>query len=88
MVYVAYPCSAGHKNYVLFMVLLFGFIWTEATYITCLSQCKCFAIYTHLFSFIAPYLLLADFSDSAESELLDGDGARLEVCFWILCLGC
>ncbi|KAA0061921.1 palmitoyltransferase akr1-like isoform X5 [Cucumis melo var. makuwa] len=48
----AFGNCIGHKNYVLFMVLLFGFIWTEATYITCLSQY------------------------SAESELLDGDGAR------------
>ncbi|XP_050935407.1 uncharacterized protein LOC103502092 isoform X3 [Cucumis melo] len=53
----AFGNCIGHKNYVLFMVLLFGFIWTEATYITCLSQY------------------------SAESELLDGDGARLEVNF-------
>ncbi|CAK9314500.1 unnamed protein product [Citrullus colocynthis] len=33
----AFGNCIGHKNYVLFIVLLFGFIWTEATYI-CLSQ--------------------------------------------------
>ncbi|XP_038900434.1 palmitoyltransferase ZDHHC17-like [Benincasa hispida] len=53
----AFGNCIGHKNYVLFMVLLFGFIWTESTYIVCLSQY------------------------SAESELLDGDGTRLEINF-------
>lgn len=31
---------AGQKNYVLFMVLLVGFITAEISYIVCSSQCK------------------------------------------------
>ncbi|XP_022947310.1 probable palmitoyltransferase ZDHHC12 isoform X1 [Cucurbita moschata] len=34
----AFGNCIGHKNYLLFMVLLIGFLWTEATYLVCLSQ--------------------------------------------------
>ncbi|XP_028071388.1 probable palmitoyltransferase ZDHHC12 [Camellia sinensis] len=30
----------GQKNHVLFIILLFGFVFTEASYVECSSQCK------------------------------------------------
>ncbi|GMP80765.1 hypothetical protein CsSME_00035754 [Camellia sinensis var. sinensis] len=36
----AFGSCIGQKNHVLFIILLFGFVFTEASYVECSSQCK------------------------------------------------
>ncbi|KAI7981603.1 Palmitoyltransferase AKR1 [Camellia lanceoleosa] len=36
----AFGNCIGQKNHVLFTILLFGFVFTEASYVECSSQCK------------------------------------------------
>ncbi|KAI8003714.1 Palmitoyltransferase AKR1 [Camellia lanceoleosa] len=36
----AFGNCIGQKNHILFIILLFGFVFTEASYVECSSQCK------------------------------------------------